>query len=128
MDTSKFLAKIIGIYFIILSAVMIINMHYFIVYVQELIKDTPLMLVIGFWTLILGLIMVVSHNIWQWNWRTIITIISWLVFLKGASIIFYPQYIDHATTLFIENKGIAYSAAGFDLILGVLLCYLGFRR
>ncbi|QMT59071.1 MULTISPECIES: hypothetical protein [unclassified Legionella] len=128
MDKSKFLSKVLGIYLIIVSLAMFLNLEQFTIYVQALLKDAPLMLVLGLWTLMLGLLMVVSHNIWQWNWRLLITLISWVVLLKGASIFFYPHYIDQATFLFMQNKNIAYSAAGFELLLGIVLCYFGFKR
>jgi len=128
MDISKFLSKVIGIYLIIVSLAMLINMHQFISYVNSLISDTPVLFVTGVFTLILGLFMVVSHNIWQWNWRVIITIFSWIALLKGASIVLCPQFIDKTTLLFVQNINIAYIAAGFDLIIGILLSYFGFKR
>ncbi len=128
MDKSKFLSKVLGIYLIIVSLAMFVNLEQLTLYVQDLLKNAPLMLVIGFWTLILGLLMVVSHNVWQWNWRLLITIISWIVLLKGASMVFYPHYVDKATFLFMQNESIAYSAAGFELVLGIILTYLGFKR
>ncbi|VEB32780.1 hypothetical protein [Legionella cherrii] len=128
MDTSKFLSKVLGIYLIVVSLAILINLHQFTLYVQELLKDGPLMLVLGFWTFTVGLLMVVAHNIWQWSWRLLITIIAWIILLKGANMIFYPHYIDRATLLFVQNNSIAYSAAGFDLIIGIILCYLGFKR
>ncbi|KTD05252.1 hypothetical protein [Fluoribacter gormanii] len=128
MDKSKFLSKVLGLYLILVSLAIFLNLEQFTIYVQELLKNAPLMLVLGFWTLILGLLMVVSHNIWQGNWRLLITIISWIVLLKGASMILYPHYIDYATFLFMQNKNIAYSTAGFELILGIILSYLGFKR
>lgn len=128
MDVSKFLSKAIGIYLIIVSIAMLVNMHQFTVNVNNLVNNAPLMFVTGFFTLILGILMVLSHNIWQWNWRVIITIIAWISLLKGASIILYPQFIDKSTILFIQNINIAYIAAGFDFVLGVLLTYFGFKR
>src|SRR5437867_102293 len=110
MDVSKFLSKVIGVYLIIISIVMFVNMPQFITYVKSLINDTSLLFVTGFFTLILGLLMVVSHNIWQWNWRVIVTIFAWIVLLKGASIILYPQFIDKTTLLFTQNMNIAYIA------------------
>ncbi|HHT0592427.1 TPA: hypothetical protein ACTXXA_000288 [Legionella anisa] len=128
MDKSRFLSKVLGIYLIIVSLAMFANLQQFTIYVQELLKDAPLMLVTGFWTLIIGLLMVVSHNVWQWNWRLLITLIGWIILLKGASMIFYPHYVDRATLVFMQDTNIAYSAAGFELILGIILCYLGFKR
>lgn len=128
MDVSKFLAKVMGIYLIIVSIAMFINMHQFIIYISSLVNDAPLMFVIGFFTLILGLLMVISHNIWQWNWRVIITIISWITLLKGASIILYPNFVDKTSILFTQDMNFAYIAACVDFILGIVLSYFGFKR
>ena len=128
MNISKFLSKVIGLYLIIVSIAMLVNMPQFLIYVIKLINDAQSMFVAGFVTLILGLLMVVSHNIWQWHWRVIITIFSWLILIKGASIVIYPEFIDHLSLLFVQNLKIAYIAAGFDLALGILLSYFGFKR
>ncbi|KTD57031.1 Integral membrane protein (PIN domain superfamily) [Legionella santicrucis] len=128
MDKSRFLAKALGMYLIIVSLAILLNKQHFINLVSSLINNMPLMFVTGFFTLILGLLFVLSHNIWQWNWRVIITIIAWLTLIKGASIILYPQFIDKATALFVHNTTISYLAAAVNVILGILLCYFGFRR
>lgn len=127
MDKSRFLAKALGIYLLIVSLAMFINMKHFMDLVHSLTNNMPLMFVTGFFTLILGLLFVLSHNIWQWNWRLIITIIAWLTLIKGASIILYPQFVDKATVLFTYNIRVSYLAAVVDVVLGILLCYFGFR-
>ena len=128
MDISKFLSKVIGIYLIIVSLAMLVNMPQFIKSVHNLIHDEPSMCVAGFVTCILGVLMVVSHNIWQWNWRMVITLFSWLVLLKGISIIFYPQFIGNTAILFMHNTHVTYSAAIIDLALGLLLCYFSYHH
>jgi len=128
MDISKFLSKAIGIYLIIISIAMFINLPQFESHVNLLIGNAPLMFITGIFTLILGIIAVLIHNIWQWNWRVFITIIVWITLLKGVSLLIYPQFIDKITTLFLQNYIASYIAAGLDFILGVLLCYFGFRR
>lgn len=128
MDVSKFLGKVIGIYLIILSISLFCGMNAFITYINSIINDMPLMFVTGFFTLIIGLLMVVSHNIWQWNWRVIITIISWITLFKGASIVLCPHFLDRATLLFTQNVSFAYGVTGFDFIIGVVLCYFAFKR
>jgi hypothetical protein len=128
MDISKFLSKVVGIYLMIVSIAMFLNMPQFIIHVNSLINDPPLLFVTGFFTLILGILMVVSHHIWQWNWRVIITIFAWIVLLKGASIIFYPQFIDKTTLLFIHHLDATYVGAGFDFVIGILLSYVGFKH
>lgn len=128
MELSKFLSKVIGIYLIIVSANILLNTQEFMHRVSSLINDPSLMFVTGFFTLILGILTVVAHNIWQWHWRVIITIVAWLTLIKGASIILYPAFIDNTTHLFLENNKVAFSAGCFDLALGILLCYFGFKH
>lgn len=128
METSKFLGKVIGIYLIIIAVALFVNMHQFVIYVQALINNAALMFVSGFFTLILGILVVVSHNIWKWHWRVIVTIIGWITLVKGASLIFYPHFIDKVTVLFIQNPQVAYFSAGLDFVIGLILVYFSFKR
>lgn len=128
MDRSLFLSKVLGIYLFIIGLAMFLNMDQFSSYVNSLINDAPLMFVTGFFTLILGILMVVSHTIWQWNWRLIVTLISWITFLKGVTLIFYPVGINQSAQIFFQNSTEAYIVAGVDLILGIVLLYFGFRK
>lgn len=128
MDISKFLSKVVGIYLVIISLVMLINMPQFLANINKLIHDATLMFVCGFFTIIIGILMVVSHNIWQWHWRVIITIIGWLSLVKGVSLLFYPQFIDSVSMHFIQNIPIAYATACLDLVLGLILLYVGYCR
>jgi hypothetical protein len=128
MNVSKFLSKVIGMYFIIISIAMLSNMNQFINQMNGLIHDEPLIFTTGFFTLILGILLVVSHNIWQWNWRVIITIIAWITLIKGVSIILCPQMMSNITMFFVSHVVVIYIAAVIDFILGVLLCYYGFKR
>lgn len=127
MDTSKFLARVIGIYMVIVSSGFLINLKELTDHVQNMINNPELMFITGFFTLIIGILLVVSHNIWQLNWRLIITIIAWLVLLKGASLVFYPRFLDALSEQFIRNPTVAYVSIVIDLIIGLVLIYFGFR-
>jgi len=128
MNISKFLAKVIGIYLIIIGIGMFLDMHRFLIGFDDIIKDQPLLFVTGFFTLIMGILMVVSHNIWQWNWRVIITIMAWSTLLKGILLVFYPQLTESYTLFFVNNIGISYLTAVFAFITGIILCYFGFKK
>src|SRR5579864_9493729 len=94
MDKSKFLSQVIGIYMLIISISMLINMPQFIINIVELINNPSLMFAVGFFTLIPGVLLVVSHNIWEMSWRVLVTLIGWLVLFKAVCIIYCPQSID----------------------------------
>ena|SRR3990167_2514191 len=123
MDRSQFLSKVIGIYLVIVSIAMLVNMPQFVGRVDSLIHNPALMFVSGFFALIVGILIVVSHNIWQLNWRTAITIVGWATLLKGACILICPQTISGMAMQFVLNPGIAYTAACLQFIIGVLLVF-----
>jgi len=128
MDISRFLARVLGLYMVIISIAMFANMRQFGNLVTALVNDPSLLFTIGFFTLLLGLALVVSHNLWQWNWRIIITIIAWLVVFKGVCLIFHPQYIIDMSNGFLRNQTLAHVVAAIDFIIGLALCYFGFKR
>jgi len=127
MDISKFLAKVIGIYLIIISVGMFVDTQQFIEQLRHLYHDDTLLFISGFFTLILGILMVVSHNVWTWSWRLLVTIIAWLSLCKGIILIFHPQYINKLTELFVNNMHVHYATIAFDFVLGLLFIYFGFR-
>lgn len=128
MEISKFLSKVIGLYEIIISIAILTNMQQFTVGIQGLMNNDSLMLYIGCITIIMGILLVVSHNLWQWSWRVLVTIVAWVVLLKGISILLVPHTSDQITMYFITNSNFAYSVAVTDLLLGLLFCYFGFRK
>jgi len=128
MDVSKFLSKVIGLYEIIISLAMLINMNQFTASIQGMMNNGPLMIYIGCMTSIMGLLLVVSHNIWQWHWRVLVTIVSWIVLVKGVSLLLFPHVFDQITMHFVTNSNFAHSIAIVDLLLGLLFCYFGFKR
>lgn len=128
MELSKFLAKVIGIYMLIVGIAMLKDMPLFMTHLSSLIHDSPLMFVLGFIVLILGLLMVLSHNRWKKKWPVIVTIISWIVLIKGAAILLFPQWIALLSVQFMENPQAAYLSAAITVIVGAVLCYFGFRR
>lgn len=128
MNISKFLSKVIGLYEIIISIAILTNMQQFTASIQGLMNNDPLMLYIGCMTVIMGILLVVSHNLWEWSWRVLVTIVAWIVLLKGIGILVFPHTMDQITLYFITNSNFAHSVAVFELFLGLLFCYFGFRK
>jgi hypothetical protein len=113
---------------IIISMTMLVNMPVFLTNISGILNNPSLMFTIGAFVTIFGILLVVSHNIWQWNWRLIITLIAWVILLKGVSIFLFPQFMDRISMRFIQDIHFAYAIAAFEMIMGLLLIYFGFRR
>lgn len=128
MDVSKFLAKSLGLYLTIVSIIMLINASEFLNLLNALIHNELLLFVTGFFTLIIGVLIVSGHNIWRWEYSLAITIIGWLTLIKGIILIAYPNFITQKSLGALQPSSQFYIGVVVNLLIGLLLCYFGFKR
>ena len=126
MDISIFLAQALGLYLIIISLAFTFNQRRFKPIILDMMNAPGLMLISGFMALIIGILLVTSHNIWVMDWRVIITITGWMALLKGLNIIFFPQMLTDLSINWIENKVTYYATFLFTFIMGVIFIYFGY--
>ena len=125
MDVSIFLAKVFGLYLVIVSLSLLINRQKFKQLFSDFLNNSPASFLSAIMTLIMGILLILFHNIWTTDWRVLITLLSWLVFIKGTVRVLYPKF----DVLFVSmvNKESFYAwAGGIYLILGGYLLYLGY--
>ncbi|MBY0501977.1 MAG: hypothetical protein K2P93_08285 [Alphaproteobacteria bacterium] len=126
METSIFLAKALGIYLLIIGLSMLINGQKIKPLLINIINDPSLLFVTGFVALILGIILVIGHNIWVADWRVVITIVAWMTLLKGIIRIACPQFALDASKKWVENTFYYNVSMIFVLFIGSFLSYHGF--
>ena len=126
MDISIFLAKVIGLYLLIMGLVLLKKPDLQEM-VNELSKNSALRLIAGVFTLILGLLLVVSHNVWSGGaYVIIITIIAWVVFIKGLLYVWLSDESYSKLVSKINPKSWVTISGVVNLILGFYLSYVGF--
>ncbi|MBI2707134.1 MAG: hypothetical protein HYX35_02310 [Proteobacteria bacterium] len=76
MKLSLFLAKVLGLYMTVLSIGLLIHAKKMKSILMDSMDSPPLLLVSGVIALIVGLLIVISHNMWASDWRVLITIIG----------------------------------------------------
>ncbi len=79
----------------------------------------------GFISFVIGVAMVLSHNIWVKNWQVIITIFGWLAILKGLALLFCPECMKKWAKK-IENASFLPFALVIAVIVGLVITYFGF--
>ncbi|MGX6643213.1 hypothetical protein [Legionella pneumophila] len=126
MNTSVFLAKAMGLYFLIISISVLINKNRMPSVISELMKNPALQFLMGLNILIIGLLLILTHNIWVLSWQVIITIIAWAVFIKGVLNVAFPTLAQRMTKPFLQSQSIPYFAIFINFLLGLYLCYYGF--
>ncbi|MEK7640521.1 MAG: hypothetical protein AAB389_00795 [Patescibacteria group bacterium] len=125
METSIFLAKVIGLVAVIASLAMLLRYRKMIEMEIEVTKIPGLMFFAGFMLVILGALMVVSHNIWVADWRIAITILSWSMLLKGTARMFFPEAVKY---MIEKKRTVRWFIVGEIVVflVGLFLMYQGF--
>lgn len=124
MDTSIFLAKIIGLYFLIVGFWVLVRGKALQEVLEEFIQSRAIIFIIAVITLILGLLLVISHNIWVSDWRVVVTLLCWLTLVSGLVRLFFPQVVVAMAGKF-RSSGFRIASL-FMMILGGYLTYKGF--
>ena len=94
MDTSLFLAKLIGPIFVIVGIGLLLNGDRYRAVVDEVMSSHALLYIFGAIALTGGLAIVLTHNVWVWDWPVIITIVGWLMIVRGSFRIVFPQQVE----------------------------------
>jgi len=86
-----FLAKLLGLYCIIVGLTMMGNRRTMIDAVNSLIRSPSLILLAGVIAVGVGLGLVVGHNIWSGGaLPVVVTVIGWLSLIKGVALLAQP--------------------------------------
>ncbi|OGZ00384.1 MAG: hypothetical protein A2945_03490 [Candidatus Liptonbacteria bacterium RIFCSPLOWO2_01_FULL_52_25] len=93
METSIFLAKVLGLVSAISALAVMVRYKESLTMEEEAAERPSSVYASGFLILIGGVLLVVSHSVWVWDWRLVITILSWMVLLKGLGRIFFPNSV-----------------------------------
>jgi len=126
MDISIFLAKVSGLYLGIIAFAMLIHGKKFRNMIPEM--NTPIFTFIGgALALLLGVLIVVSHNVWDADWRVLITILGWLALIKGIVRLLFFGVSNKLNNAYKKNPPLYYVTVIILLIVGIYLSYKGFN-
>ena len=126
MDISIFLAQAVGIYLVIMG-LMLFRGKQLVAIINTFHKDPTRRLSTGFVILIIGIIWVLQHNIWDGeHWQTVITIIGWITAIKGAAFVLAPESFFKSTLKSYNKSNILVIAGVVSLGVGAWLIKVGF--
>jgi hypothetical protein len=126
MDISIFLAKVMGLYLIITGLFVILRCKDIDSIIKSLTHQKGVFFLLALITLIIGLLLVVSHNIWVADWRVIITILAWLTFAAGILRLFLQDALTRMSEYFLKHKAYPLSITILFTLIGCYLTYKGF--
>lgn len=126
METSIFIARILALYYLIIGTGLLFNGKAFQRIMDDFSKNAALLLFAGILALVIGIVLILKHNIWINNWTVIITIIGWAAFIKGIWIIVFPDSVSRFMEIYRKNKYMLTIHATVAFIFGAVLSFFGF--
>jgi len=126
MDTSLFLAKLIGPTLLAISAAMLVNQDNMRDMATDFLEHRGLIFLAGILTLLGGLAIVLTHNVWVAGWPVIITIFGWLSVIGGAFRIIFPDSVKSMGTAMLQKRGLMTAGGVVQGVIGAWLCYVGY--
>ncbi len=119
MDISLVAAKILGIYLVVGGLMVIFRGKTLPHLLKDFFGHPAIVYLTGVILVTLSSLVLLQNNVWDGSWRGIVTVLSWLVLIKGLSYIFFPEMLQKMVT-----KKLLDSVSFYGLIAVVAGIYL----
>jgi len=125
MGTSVFLARLLGFYLVIIGLLYLSRRHFIQKAALEIFDQSSFIIISGVISLIIGLLIVVAHNVWIWDWPVVITVLGYLSLIKGIARLFIPGGNKKLALKCTQGSSPIFIGI-ICLIFGLFLIYEGF--
>lgn len=126
MDVTQFLAQAFGLYFIIAGLGLVLKKSSLKSLMARFSSDSTVVIMGGFVTLIIGVPLVLIHNVWGNSLEIIVSLIAWVVILKGITLVLMPDMTQQMVSRISNKIGVLEIVLWLMIILGGYLTYVGF--
>lgn len=120
---TTYLAAVMGWYLVIFALAMLTQHAHIQAVLKEVVGKKSLMFISGIISVILGLLMVFSHNVWTHNWNVVVTVMAWLVLLSGLLRLFFPAAANKWMRRLMQSKQHLLGQGFILLLIGVYILF-----
>jgi len=124
MSDQLFLGAIIGPMYLILGLSILIYPKTWVKLVKQFLEDHFKLFGVMFFSIIFGLVIINSFNVWEWSPWVIITITGWAALIKGAVYFLLPGDVYKSLARLVNKKEILLVDSILITAVGVWLSYL----
>ncbi len=125
MDITLFLVQLWGPVLLALGLGLLLSKgHYARVY-RELDKEPLAALTFGMLAMVVGIVHIMAHNVWDSLLSGFISFLGWATLLKGTAFVIVPRMADRWSEVALKAKLMQVGAV-VVLVLGAYLSYLGY--
>ena len=126
MQASIFLARLLGPLLLLPGIGLLVKPQVFRTMATEIFGSVTLIYLFGLLDFAGGLAIVLTHNVWVANWRVLITLIGWLLLIRGVARVLITDMVMPYAAKVIRNRQVYPISGGVLVILGLVLCYFGY--
>lgn len=126
METSLFIARIAGPILIVTGLSAIINPRLLEEVGREFIASRAMLFLGGIGALVIGLVIINTHNVWVAGWPVIITIFGWMAIAGGCVRIGCPSLARKVGATMLAKRSFLIASALFQLAFGLWLSWAGY--
>jgi hypothetical protein len=126
VQASIFLARLLGPLLLLPGIGLLVKPQVFRTMATEVVGSVTLIYLFGLIDLAGGLAIVLTHNVWVASWRVLITLLGWLLLIRGAARVLATDMLMPYAAKFIRNRQLYPVSGAVLVILGLVLCYFGY--
>jgi membrane protein CcdC involved in cytochrome C biogenesis len=126
VQASIFIARLLGPLLLAVGAGILMNPGIFRTMGTEVVRSVTLVYLFGLMDLAAGLAIVLTHNVWLVSWRVLITLLGWLLIVRGAARVLLTEKVMAFGAKAFRNKQLVPVSSAIVGILGLVLCYFGY--
>lgn len=126
MDTSILLAKLVGPMMLVMGLFVVFNPEQIRRVGREILDSDALIFLSGVITLPVGLAIVATHNVWEANWRALITLIGWIAIFAGIARLTLPDIMKKLGAVMLEKAYMTAVPGALMALIGGYLSYHGY--
>lgn len=126
MDISLFIAKALGLYMTVISLIFFFRRKSFEGSFTKIAENPATETLAGTIALLIGTLLVVGHNIWSPDATIVITILGWIIFIKGIVLLTFPGFIKRLTNKFFKKRIYSIMWMIVVFVIGIYLLFYGY--
>lgn len=121
LEISLFLGQFWGFLMVITCGLVLVRRKVIFERLWDMAGDRSFTFLSGYIALILGLVTILTHNVWTQDWRLVVTLFGWVALIKGIVRIGFPELLNSGIKKFKKNSVLTSGLLVAGLLLGAWL-------
>ncbi len=118
---SSFLPTVVGWYLALFGLLMLVKHEFVKSAMEDVLAQRGLYFVLALLTFVIGLLVVVSHNVWTKDWQVAITIFGWALLVGGLVRLYFSEAVHKSARDFLKAPAKLKIIGAVFLAIGVYL-------